>query len=559
LTKPTVVNISVTGVASNQYMYIEMFDSNQKALGNTGSDEIGKNAYYNQLQCSVGTYYIKLSTFRGAADASQYTMKVTADVTDIYECNQNFNEAKEIALNSEIKASINSAGDVDFYKITLTKPTVVNISVTGVASNQYMYIEMFDSNQKALGNTGSDEYGKNAYYNQLQCSVGIYYIKLSTFRGAADASQYTMKITADITDIYECNNSFADAKVITLRTTVKAAINPDGDQDYYKFTLANKTTLNLNLTDIPSGVTGYMDLYGQTQNFLVRGTNATTTSTLKKVALDAGTYYVRIAASGFNPALYSLLVAPDTLLPPKISANKLSVCPGADVILTATECTGIVKWSTTATGLSITVKPTVNTTYTATCEDGGKTSGVSQSLAITMNPVPNLIVSASNNGNYYESQTISLSASGGTSYRWTGPNNFVSNQQNPQILNSKIGNSGVYSVTGSNADGCTATNSVTVKVDLLTAIEEPNPSEIQVEVSPNPTQEVCGVKVDLLKPSKVTLQLRDISGKSLKEQTLSNSNKHHETTLDFSNYPAGIYLLQVIVDGKIVVKKVVKE
>jgi VCBS repeat-containing protein len=368
-----------------------------------------------------------------------------------------------------------------------------------------------------------------------------------------------MKVNADVSDIYECNNSFADAKEIPFRTAIKAAINPDGDQDYYKFTLANRTTLNLNLSEIPSGMTASMDLYGQTQNFLVRGTNATTTSSLKKVALDAGTYYVRIAASGFNPALYSLSVAPDTLLPPKISANKLSVCPGADVILTATECTGVVKWSTTATGLSITIKPSVNTTYTATCEDGGKTSGISQPLVITMNPIPNIVALASNGGNYYESQTIDLSATGGISYKWSGPNNYASNQQNPQITNSKAGNSGVYSVTVTNADGCTATNSVNVKVNILTAIEEePSLSEIQVEVSPNPTKEFCRVKIDLLKPSKVSLQLRDMTGRALQEQTLSNPSKHHEATLDFSKYADGVYLLQVNVEDKSVVKKVVR-
>ena len=557
ITKPTVVNISVEGLASDQYLYIEMFDSQQKSLG-TAESGYGTNVYYNQLQCSVGIYYIKLYTFRGTASNTQYTMKVKADVSDIYECNQTFNDAKEIALDSEIKASINSVGDVDFYKVNITKPTVVNISVEGLASEQYLYIEMFDLNQKSLGTTESG-YGKNVYYNLLQCSVGTYYIKLFTFRGIASSTQYTMKVKADVTDIYECNNSFADAKVITLRTPVKAAINPDGDQDYYKFTLANKTTLNLNLTEIPSGMTAYMDLYGQTQNFLVRGTNVTTTSSLKKVALEAGTYYVRIVAFGFNPALYSLLVAPDTLLPPKISANKLSVCPGADVILTATECTGTVKWSTTATGLSITVKPSVNTTYTATCEDGGKTSAVSQPLVITMNPIPNIVALASNGGVYYESQTIDLSATGGISYKWTGPNNYASNQQNPQITNSKAGNSGVYSVTGANADGCTASNSVNVKVSILTAIEEePNSSEIQVEVSPNPTQEDCQVKIDLLKPAKVTLQLRDMTGRALQEQTLTNSSKHHETIFDFSKYADGVYLLQVNVEGKRTVKKVIK-
>lgn len=51
--------------------------------------------------------------------------------------------------------------------------------------------------------------------------------------------------------------------------------------------------------------------------------------------------------------------------------------------------------------------------------------------------------------------TIQLSASGGTSYSWTGPNNFTSNQQNPTIPNAQLINSGIYSVNVSDG-GCSA-------------------------------------------------------------------------------------------------------
>lgn len=55
---------------------------------------------------------------------------------------------------------------------------------------------------------------------------------------------------------------------------------------------------------------------------------------------------------------------------------------------------------------------------------------------------------ASANGPVLEvGNTIQLSASGGTSYSWTGPNNFTSNQQNPTINNAQLINSGIYTVS----------------------------------------------------------------------------------------------------------------
>lgn len=59
--------------------------------------------------------------------------------------------------------------------------------------------------------------------------------------------------------------------------------------------------------------------------------------------------------------------------------------------------------------------------------------------------------------------TIQLQASGGTSYSWTGPNNFTSNQQNPTIPNAQTNNSGSYTVTVGN-NGCNALASAQITV-----------------------------------------------------------------------------------------------
>ncbi|WP_375443425.1 SdrD B-like domain-containing protein [uncultured Fibrella sp.] len=66
--------------------------------------------------------------------------------------------------------------------------------------------------------------------------------------------------------------------------------------------------------------------------------------------------------------------------------------------------------------------------------------------------------------------TLSLSASGGGTYSWTGPNNFVSTLANPTIPNVTTANAGTYKVTVDN-NGCYA--SLTVNV-LVQACVKPN-------------------------------------------------------------------------------------
>ena len=70
--------------------------------------------------------------------------------------------------------------------------------------------------------------------------------------------------------------------------------------------------------------------------------------------------------------------------PPVISANKANICVGDSVILTATNCTGTLTWSNGMTGASITVKPTITTSYTATCRVGVCSSPVSSPAVVNV-------------------------------------------------------------------------------------------------------------------------------------------------------------------------------
>lgn len=75
-------------------------------------------------------------------------------------------------------------------------------------------------------------------------------------------------------------------------------------------------------------------------------------------------------------------------------------------------------------------------------------------------------ITATVNGPILEvGNTIQLTANadGATSYSWTGPNNFTSNQQNPSLTNAQIVNGGTYIVT-SEVNGCNPLASVKITV-----------------------------------------------------------------------------------------------
>ncbi|MGV3594327.1 MAG: LamG-like jellyroll fold domain-containing protein [Sediminibacterium sp.] len=127
-----------------------------------------------------------------------------------------------------------------------------------------------------------------------------------------------------------------------------------------------------------------------------------------------------------------------------------------------------------------------------------------------------IAATASVNGPILEvGNTVQLTASGGTSYSWTGPNNFTSNQQNPSIPNAQTVHSGVYTVSVSNG-GCTSNINTKITVafkagsldfdgvnDLVTV-----PANNSLNITDNITMEAW------IYPTDGTNMIQNVMGKS---------------------------------------------
>lgn len=66
-------------------------------------------------------------------------------------------------------------------------------------------------------------------------------------------------------------------------------------------------------------------------------------------------------------------------------------------------------------------------------------------------------------------QTLQLTASGGVTYAWSGPNGFSSVQQNPSIPNVTFANTGTYTVIVTNQAGCISVSFVNVAISAPNA------------------------------------------------------------------------------------------
>ena len=89
----------------------------------------------------------------------------------------------------------------------------------------------------------------------------------------------------------------------------------------------------------------------------------------------------------------------------------------------------------------------------------------SQSITIDVHAKP--VTNANSNSPLCEKSTLQLQAGGGSSYTWTGPNNFSAASADPSLTNINMAQAGKYVVTVVSAAGCSKKDSVNVVVHAV--------------------------------------------------------------------------------------------
>lgn len=180
----------------------------------------------------------------------------------------------------------------------------------------------------------------------------------------------------------------------------------------------------------------------------------------------AGTYSV-IVSDAFGCSGTGNVAVVINPLPSGTIGNNGPLCEGDALLLTASGGTGY-NWSGPDSFTSTLSNPSISPvtlaqagTYSVTITASG--CSVVLTTTAVINPAPT--ANASSNSPLCEGATLNLSAIGGTTYSWTGPNSFSSSSQNPSVTDVTQTEGGIYTVVVTGTGGCTASQSVTVVIE----------------------------------------------------------------------------------------------
>ncbi|KXK39636.1 MAG: PKD domain-containing protein [Bacteroidetes bacterium OLB9] len=179
-----------------------------------------------------------------------------------------------------------------------------------------------------------------------------------------------------------------------------------------------------------------------------------TSSTITVSPSSNTTYVVTITDINGCTSSASKLVTVNPL--PAVSIDGQDVCLNSSTTLTASGGTSYV-WSTGETTPSITVSPLMNTTYTVTATNN---FGCTAAASKTVNVLPLPVVTITGDLQICLNEVTTLTASGGVSYVWSTGETTSSIDVSP-VVNT------TYTVTATDANGCSNTASATVIVNGL--------------------------------------------------------------------------------------------
>lgn len=281
--------------------------------------------------------------------------------------------------------------------------------------------------------------------------------------------------TANVQNPTITNASTVAAGVYSVNATVNGCPGPFGTVTVTVIPLPSAPILGSN-SPICAGSTLSLTATftaGATYNWT--GPNSFTSNVQNPVITNAstlatGVYSVSATVNGCSGPFSTISVTVNAIPPAPIASSNSALCAGQTLSLSASNIAGATySWTGPNTFTSNIQNPTIlnptitaSGTYSVYATVNGCT-GPAGVVSVTINPTPAAPVAGSNSA-LCIGQTLSLTATGGTAWNWSGPNGFTSTLQNPTITNASTLATGVYSVTAT-ANGCTGpAGTVTVLV-----------------------------------------------------------------------------------------------
>lgn len=308
-----------------------------------------------------------------------------------------------------------SCPSVNRIPVTVTINPLPNVSASASPS-----ANVCDGSSLTLSGTGANTY---SWAGPVSVSDNIPFT-------ATTAAAGTYTVTG--TDVFGCMNTSTISVGILPGPTLTSSSN------------VSSVCLGDTATITSSGaVSYYWDPFGGTSQSETVVPTITTTYTVTGTAANGCTAIDSVTINVWSLPVLSI-------------AGNTAICIGSADTLTASGANSYV-WSSGGTNAAEVISPSANTTYVVTGTDANGCVA-SDSVSVTVNALPVILATASSE-DVCLGDNDTLTASGANTYSWSSGGTSATEIVGPNATTT-------YIVTGTDANGCSSSDSITVTVNM---------------------------------------------------------------------------------------------
>ncbi|MCR4827691.1 MAG: T9SS type A sorting domain-containing protein [Bacteroidales bacterium] len=432
----------------------------------------GMDKTFNTVQCSLNGNVVSSTTSLCEGDTVIYSITPTSTNASSYQ--YVWSTGAQTNAISVTDDAIYTVTVTDNFGCTIVRGKQMTLYPAAVASITGSTV-ICGNNGTTLTANGGTYYSWNTGSAQRTITVnqpGIYIATVQTVYGCT--ANDTVEVVAFANPVINGNTVFCSGGYTTLTAT--------GGETYEWSTGATTASINVNTAGTYSvtastsngcsGSASVTVIQNEASEVVVSGNTVICSGIGTSLTASSGTDYLwstgetTQSISVNNPGAYSVTVTNSngcsnsatqtvSLMEQATISGNNHICSGQSTTLSASG-SGSYAWSNGASTSFITVNTPGNYTVTVTLPNGCSSSAtVDVTLGTTPTP------SITGNTTFCEGEATTLTANGGVSYDWS--NGGTSNS-------TSVNQSGIYSVTATNAEGCSATANVTVTVNPLPSV-----------------------------------------------------------------------------------------
>lgn len=429
----------------------------------------GLNKTFNTVECTLTAQISTSSNTLCEGDTVIYTATATSSNPTAYQYIWSTGDSlNTIPVTNGANYTVTVT---DAYGCSTTQSKQMTVYPAAVASITGSTV-LCNNGSTTLTANGGTYYSWNTGSAQRTITVtqpGTYIATVQTVYGCSASD--TVEVTAFANPTINGNLTFCSGDYTTLTAS--------GGDTYLWGNGATTPSINVNTegtysvtastSNGCSGSTSVTVIQNQASDVSISGNTVICSDIGTSLTISSGTDYLWSTGETTqsinvnNPGTYSVTVTNSNgcnssatqtvsmMEQPIISGNN-HICSGQSATLT-TSGSGSYAWSNGASSSSITVNTPGTYSVTITLSNGCSSSAT-VNVYVGTTPTPSIAGSTT----LCEGQASTLTANGGVSYAWS--NGSTNNSIN-------VAQSGVYTVTATNVEGCSATAQVSVTVNAL--------------------------------------------------------------------------------------------